>query len=194
MIHGFDISQYQAGLDMAAAGDAGMHFVFVRASSGSEADWACAEHLTNAEGSLLRGTYHTLQPEIPAAAQARTFYRALAESGGFLAELPPAVHVSETGLDEVQVRQFLTELEQLWQQMPLIHTSRSKWHRLVGVHRTWSSDYQLWVIHATTREPALPTPWSRWLFWQFAVAKTPFWPRNINLDVFNGTWEALMSL
>jgi lysozyme len=194
MIHGFDISQYQAGLDMAAAREAGMHFVFVRASCGSEADWACAEHLANAQGLLVRGTYHALQPEVPAKDQAKIFYRTLAESGGFLAELPPAVHVEETGIDEILVRRFLSELEQLWHKMPLIRTSRSKWHRLVGVHRTWSSDYQLWVAHENVQEPAVPTPWTRWLLWQFAVAQPPFWPRKISLDVFDGTRQELLSL
>lgn len=194
MIHGFDISQYQAGLDMAAARDAGMRFVFVRASTGSEADWACAEHLQNAQGLMPRGTYHALQPDVPAALQARTFYRALAESGGFLAELPPALDVEKDGIDEMLVRQFLQEMERLWHKLPLIYTSRTKWHRLVGPHRAWSSDYQLWVAHWNAQEPSLPTPWTRWLFWQFAVAKPPFWPRKIDLDMFNGTQEELLNL
>jgi lysozyme len=194
MIHGFDVSQYQAGLDMAAAKKAGMQFVMVRASTGSEADSACAEHINRAEGLLPRGTYHALQPDVPAAVQAKTYYRALAESGAFLAELPPAVDVEETGIDETLVRQFLYEMEQLWHRLPLIYTSRSKWHSLVGPKRDWSTDYPLWVAHWNVEGPELPTPWTRWQFWQFAVAQTPFWPRKIDLDVFNGTQEELLNL
>jgi len=135
MIRGFDVSRYQAGIDMAAARQAGMHFVFVRASIGAEADWACGEHLRNARGLLARGTYHALLPEVPPAVQAVTYYAALAASGGFLVELPPVVDVEKAGLDEMMVRQFLYEMEHLWHCRPLIYTSESKWHALVGHDR-----------------------------------------------------------
>jgi lysozyme len=194
MIHGFDVSQYQEGLDMAAAREAGMRFVFVRASTGAEADGACGEHLKGAQGLMPRGTYHALQPDVPAGVQARTYYRVLAESGGFLAELPPVLDVEKDDIDEMLVRQFLYELEQLWQRQPLIYTSRSRWHRLVGPHRSWAGDYGLWVAHWNAQEPTLPTPWTQWLFWQFTVAQTPFWPRKVDLDMFNGTQQELLNL
>jgi lysozyme len=194
MIHGFDVSQYQAGLDMAAARQAGMRFVFVRASTGAEVDWACEEHVQGAQGLLARGVYHALQPDIPARVQARTFYRALAGSGSFLTELPPAVGVQEPGIDEMLVRQFLHEMERLWQRLPVIYTSRAKWHRLVGPHRPWSGDYRLWVTHLNVEEPTLPTPWTRCAFWQFTVAKTPFWPRKVELNIFHGSLKELLEL
>ena len=194
MIHGFDVSQYQAGLSMAEARKAGMRFVFVRASDGAEADWACGEHMQGAQGVLARGTYHVLQPSIPAEDQAKTYYRSLAESGGFLAELPPAVNVQETGIDERLVRQFLHEMERLWQRTPLIYTSRNKWHRTVGPHRPWSNDYRLWVSDMNVEEPALPTPWNSCALWQFTAAQTPFWPRRVDLNVFHGNLQDLLKM
>lgn len=194
MTHGFDVSQYQAGLDMAAARQAGMRFVFVRVSTGAEADLACREHLQNALGQLARGTYHALQPDVPAAVQAATYYRSLAESGGFLAELPPAVDVEKEGIDETLILQFLYELERLWHRVPLIYTSRSKWHRLAGRFRTWANDYPLWVAHWNVPGPQLPTPWTQWTFWQYTVAQAPFWPRKICLDRFQGTEQELRQL
>lgn len=194
MIQGFDVSRYQAGIDMAAARQAGMHFVFVRASIGAEADWACGEHLRKAHGLLARGTYHALQPDIPAGVQAMTYYRALAEAGGFLAELPPALDVEKSGIDEALVRGFLYEMERLWHHRPLIYTSRSKWHKLVGPDRAWARDYELWVAHWNVPEPRLPSPWTGWLFWQHTVGQVPFWPRNIDLDLFNGDEKDLWRL
>lgn len=191
MIQGFDVSRYQAGIDMAAARQAGMRFAFVRASIGAEADWACGQHLRNAHGLLARGTYHALQADVPAGVQAMTYYTSLAESGGFLAELPPAVDVEKTGIDEALVREFLQEMERLWHRVPLIYTSESKWHRLVGRDRGWARHYPLWVAHWNVPEPQLPTPWVEWRFWQYTVGQVPFWPRRIDLDLFNGTEEEL---
>ena len=194
MIQGFDVSRYQAGIDMAAARQAGMRFVFVRASLGAEVDWACGEHLRHAQGLLARGTYHALLPDVPAGVQAATYYSALAEGGGFLAELPPVLDVEKPGVDEALVRGFLYEFERLWQRVPLIYTSESKWHNLVGPDRPWAGNYRLWVAHWNVPEPRLPTPWSEWLFWQHTVDSVPFWPRNIDLDLFRGSEQELWRL
>lgn len=181
MIAGFDVSNYQRGLDMAAAADAGMQFVFVRASTGTEVDPACADHLRGAEGRMLRGTYHALQPGNPVT-QAEIYYRALAEANAFLMELPPVVDVEKPGTTEDMVRGFLDTFAWLWGRQPLIYTSRSKWHALVGVDRVWAREYGLWVAHWNVEEPELPTPWTNWIFWQYTVGWVPFWPRRIDLD------------
>ncbi|MFN2226793.1 MAG: glycoside hydrolase family 25 protein [Anaerolineae bacterium] len=194
MIQGFDVSRYQAGIDMAAARQAGMRFVFVRASIGAEADWACGQHLYSAQGLLARGTYHALLPEVPPAVQAVTYYASLAASGGFLVELPPVLDVEKAGLDETMARRFLDELERLWQRRPLIYTSESKWHKLVGRDRAWARDYQLWVAHWNVPEPRLPTPWTEWAFWQYTVDQVPFWPRKLDLDLFRGNEQELWRL
>ncbi|MBN1660107.1 MAG: glycoside hydrolase family 25 protein [Anaerolineae bacterium] len=192
MIPGFDVSKYQRGLDMAAAADTGMQFVIVRASTGIEVDPVCAEHLRGAEGRMLRGTYHSLQPGDPVA-QATTYYRALIESNGFLTELPPVVGVEKPGTTEDMVHGFLDSFSWLWGRPPLVYTSRSKWHSLVGVGAAWASQYGLWVAHWNVGQPDLPIPWADWILWQHTIGWVPFWPRRIDLDwCTEETWASFV--
>lgn len=194
MIHGFDVSRWQAGLDMGAAAEAGMKFVYVRASTGAAVDLACREHLHGAYELMLRGTYHALQPRIPGRVQARAFYRSLAQSGGFFTELPPALDVEKAGIDATVVREFLAEMASIWDRQPIIYTSRSKWHSLIGKDQEWAAEYPLWVAHWDVMQPRLPTPWTDWTFWQHGVGHVAFWEKRIDLDAFNGTEDDLWEL
>jgi len=188
---GCDISRYQRGFPFAAARAAGLSFAFARASTGNEPDPTFAEHVRGAEGQLLLGGYHALQPRIPAAVQARAFYAALAAGDGFRLALPPVVDVEKAGVNEALVTGFLDELAGLWDRPAMVYTSRSKWHVLVGWSKGWAAGHELWVAHWKAERPALPTPWTGWTFWQYDVAKVRFWPRQLDLDRYNGTEEEL---
>lgn len=184
---GIDVSRFQCGLSFAAARAAGASFAFVRASTGADPDPAFAEHVGRGRGELLLGAYHALQPGIPAKAQAEALYVALCAADGFRLPLPPVLDVEKAGIDEGLVIAFLSELVLLWDVKPLIYTSRSKWHQLVGRDRRWAARYGLWVAHWRAEQPALPSPWTEWLFWQYDVAEVPFWPRKIDVNWFNGS-------
>ena len=188
---GIDVSRFQRGISFAAARAAGVSFAFVRASTGAEADPVFVEHVTRGRGELLLGAYHALQPGVPAEAQALALYVALGMADGFRLPLPPALDVEKTGIDEGLVLGFLEEFAQLWDVRPVIYTSASKWRALVGPRRAWAGEYPLWVAHWRAKAPALPSPWSDWLFWQYDVAAVPFWPRKIDVNWFNGTAEEL---
>jgi len=188
---GIDVSRFQRGISFAAARTAGASFAFVRASTGQDPDPAFAEHVGRGRGELLLGAYHALQPGIPAGVQALALYVALGMADGFRLPLPPALDVEKTGIDEGLVLGFLEEFAQLWDVRPVIYTSASKWHGLVGPGRAWAADYELWVAHWRAKAPALPSPWSDWLFWQYDVAAVPFWPRRLDMNWFNGTVEEL---
>ena len=184
---GIDVSRFQRGLSFAAARAAGALFAFVRASTGADPDPAFAEHVGRGRGELLLGAYHALQPGVPAEAQAEAFYLALCAEDGFRLPLPPVVDVEKNGIDEVLVLTFLEALNRLWDRRPVIYTSASKWHALVGPRRAWAGEYPLWVAHWRAKAPALPSPWSDWLFWQYDVAAVPFWSRKVDVNWFNGS-------
>jgi len=188
---GIDVSRFQAGLSFAAARAAGASFAFVRASTGAEADPVFVEHVTRGRGELLLGAYHALQPGIQAERQAEAFYVALCGADGFRLPLPPVLDVEKAGIDEGLVLGFLEALNRLWDRQPVIYTSRSKWHALVGRSAAWAGEYPLWVAHWRVERPALPSPWTEWLFWQYDVEEVPFWPRKVDVNWFNGTAEEL---
>jgi GH25 family lysozyme M1 (1,4-beta-N-acetylmuramidase) len=188
---GIDVSRFQQGISFAAARAAGASFAFVRASTGAEADPVFVEHVTRGRGELLLGAYHALQPGIPVESQVTAFYAALAVADGFRLPLPPALDVEKAGLDEGLVLGFMEAIGWLWDRQPVIYTSRSKWHQLVGRDRGWAARYGLWVAHWRAERPALPSPWAEWAFWQYDVAEVPFWPRKLDVNWFNGTAEEL---
>jgi GH25 family lysozyme M1 (1,4-beta-N-acetylmuramidase) len=184
---GIDVSRFQRGISFAAARTAGASFAFVRASTGAEVDLAFTDHVRRGRGELLLGAYHALQPGMPAGRQALALYVALGMADGFRLPLPPVVDVEKAGIDEGLVLGFLEEFAQLWDVRPVIYTSASKWHGLVGPGRAWAGEYPLWVAHWRATAPALPSPWTDWLFWQYDVAAVPFWPRKIDVNWFNGS-------
>lgn len=189
---GFDVSRFQPGISFMAARASGASFAFLRASTGAEADPMFGRHVERGRGVVLLGSYHALQPGVPARAQAQAYYGALAGADGFRLELPPVADVEKAGIDEALVRAFLEELARLWERRPLIYTSRSKWHQLVGWHKTWAAGYPLWVAHWRAERPALPTPWITWRFWQYDVTAVEFWARKVDVNWFNGTEEELV--
>jgi lysozyme len=163
-------------------------FVFLRASIGRRPD---NTYPTNYQGAgaagLLRGAYHYLYA-YGVEEQARLF----AETIGDI-ELPPVVDVEDKYLEEHHVRTFLEEFARFSDQKPMIYTSVSKWHELIGPATPWASDYDLWVAHYTNKpEPRLPQAWDKWTFWQHTnEGQVAGYEGPIDLNRFNGDKEAL---
>ena len=68
-----------------------------------------------------------------------------------------------------RLRNCLLETEQLWGRRPMIYTSKSMWHFLVG-SAGWASAYDLWTAHYTRYPvPLIPNDWAGkgYSMWQF---------------------------
>ena len=81
-----------------------------------------------------------------------------------------------------RLRNCLITTEELWGIRPMIYTSRSMWHFLVG-SVSWASAYDLWTAHYTSYPvPLIPDDWKGkgYRMWQFI-------DRPVDQNRFHGT-------
>jgi lysozyme len=186
---GVDVSYWQGQhINWERMAQDDISFVFIRASIGRRLDNTYPANYRGAGAAgLLRGAYHYLYA-YGVEEQAQLFAETIGEI-----ELPPVLDVEDKYLDEHHVRTFLEEFARFTDRKPLIYTSASKWHELIGQDTPWASGYDLWVAHYTNRpEPLLPQAWDRWTFWQHTnQGQVAGYEGDIDLDYFNGDKEAL---
>lgn len=207
MIPGIDVSHWQDDkstpqkMNFKKAKDAGNQFVFIKVSERGSIDrdfeynWASAK-----AAGLLRGGYHFLRWNLPAATQARIFCAVMKDDPG---ELPPVADFEAPPYlgDYPSAKfllQFLIEVETTTGRVPIVYTSRGFWNSYGNSDPMWKY-YPLWIAHYTkAKKPTLPKPWVDWLFWQYGV-----FPRGlefgaeskmIDLNWFNGSLLDLFAL
>jgi len=176
---GVDVSHWQGDIRWDTLANAGVKFVFIKASEGTGrvdkkfvANWKGAK-----KAGLLRGAYHFYRPDFHTLEQAQGFYKTLAETKD-LGELPPVLDIERRPFRATEIRQCLQELERLFGKRPIIYTAPFLWNEMGGV--SWAKDYPLWVAQypytrwvdnllelILQRKPILPRDWTSWLFWQF---------------------------
>lgn len=178
---GFDVSLWQEQVDFSAAKQAGMQYVFIKASESSFPDPRFVQHWRNSVGVLPRGAYHYFRHGISGKQQAQKFYEVVKATGD-LGELPPVLDVEEpdTPIKPAEVKACLEETKRLFGRTPLVYTRASWWNTKIGP-TTWAGEYGLWIAHypfygwfstliqhvAQWLTPALPLGWQTWDFWQF---------------------------
>jgi len=195
-IWGIDISQAQGGsskpLRLARAKNKGMDLAYIRLTTGDKLDRDAMFFVEEAcMVGMPWGGYHALQPGV--GRQAQVFYNAIMMAQERFGEmdLPPVCDVEKAGLTEDKVRGHLEAFRGRWDVKPMIYTSRTLWHRLIGTDADWAIDYYLWVAHHNARwHPWVPYPWRKmkrpYELWQMAVSQTPFHHGPVDLNVFWG--------
>ncbi len=195
---GIDVSHHQEDIDWAKTAQA-VHFVFLKATEGvTYTDPNFREYWKKAgETDLLRGAYHYYRPNSDAKKQAEHF----AHTVGKDSELPPVLDLEErVGLPGTaklleDVKLFLDTVEQLCERKPIIYTSPNFWNMHMK-DAAWANTYDLWIANYTTRpEPSVPTPWGRWLFWQYTDKGNGYSvgvnERYVDMNWFNGSLDDL---
>jgi lysozyme len=164
---GIDVSHFQGTVNWNQVADAGVNFVFIKASQGNhevDSQYRRNWRETAAHG-LPRGVYHYLDPSIDPSLQAEHFLKTTAgEFGSF----PPVVDIEAfEGRDAAEVkralRRFIDVIEKHFACKPIIYTSPDFWDEL---HDSDFDSYELWLADYA-KKPKLPDGWRKWTIWQF---------------------------
>lgn len=198
-VHGIDISHYQGDIDWSLlaqqrAGEFPLRFVFMKATEGGDhGDEAFARNFDAARRhGFIRGAYHYFIPRTDARRQADFFIHTAPLDSG---DLPPVLDVetaSGKNKKELQraVKAWLDRVEQHYGVKPILYTSYK--FKLRYLNDSLFNTYPYWIAHYYVDSVRYD---GRWDFWQHTDAGiVPGIEGNVDLNVFNGTPEALDSL
>lgn len=193
-LQGIDVSHYQGTIDWQQVAQAGIRFVFVKATQGITV--VDPQFQTNWQGAkaagLLRGAYHFFEPDDDPGLQVQNLLAAL---GGDPGELPPALDV-ETHGDAVQilagVQSWIALVEAALGRTVILYTSPGFWKTLGA---PGLPGQPLWIAEYGVSAPKLPAGWTDWTFWQSSQSGTVAGIQGaVDLDEFQGTLEDLQRL
>ena len=194
-VKGIDVSHYQDVIDWKSIAEAGISFVFVKATEGMSLkdklfnrNWERIKR----EG-IRRGAYHFFRPTISAERQANHFSESVALEMG---DLPPVLDVEV--LDGVSRKELLTGVhawlvhtEMEYGVKPIIYTNQNFYNKYL---KNEFREYPLWIARYSLREPRLRDK-STWTFWQFTSSgKINGIEGRTDFNVFSGSQEELDQL
>lgn len=197
---GIDVSQYQGSMRWNTAVEAGVKFVYVRASIGSEVDEQFERNarLLPTKG-IHFGFYFPHVPTIPWQEQAETFCD-LVEDVPW--DLPPAIDVELAG-DQSRLADVVLHVNLRLKVPPTIYTTGLFWNTYVG-DVPWAPLLPLWIAlwnddwdHPWQNDFYRPVSWEDWDFWQWSGdgngrgAEFGARSEDVPLDRFNGDEAAL---
>jgi len=202
---GVDVSRWNGTVDWEAAYTDGVRFAMVKAT---ESDWyQSPTYVDQYDGAhaagLIRGAYHFAIPDdTDGATQARWFV----ENGGdWTADghtLPGVLDIEYNpygatcyGLSKSAMIAWITDFNEeyiaLTGRAPLVYTNQDWWNSCVG-----SSDLPqtnpLWVAYWSSGDPALPSGWDTYTFWQYtAEGAVDGVEGDVDLNRFPGSTRTL---
>jgi lysozyme len=198
IVKGVDVSTYDGVVDWPTVKGAGIAFAFARISDGTTHpdDRFAANWPGMKSAGIVRGAYQYFRASEDPVAQANLVVSALTSAGGLVAGDLPVVADVETAdgqtsaVIETKLKTWLGAIEKATGKQPLIYTSVGTW----PVTSNAFAGYTLWVANYGVTCPAMPTGWSKWLFWQTsATGTTKGIPIKGDLDDFNGTLADLLA-
>jgi GH25 family lysozyme M1 (1,4-beta-N-acetylmuramidase) len=208
-VAGIDVSKYQRKVDLKAAAQAGIRFVFVKATQGTTIldDWYQRNVRGARSAGLYLGSYHFFDYRKGGTAQADWFVDAMRAAGADMNVLPPVVDVeclssmgkADQGYARTQLRTFVDRVYQRTGRLVMVYTSKTMWKRVTGNDLTFG-DHPLWVACWITSDPTgcasgplLPAGWTSWDFWQHGprvipdpLPDDPGHTRKVDGNVFRG--------
>jgi hypothetical protein len=147
---------------------------------------------------VIRGAYQFFRPNQNVLAQADLLVDAL---GGHYTtgDLPPVIDVEATGglspaSVAAKVRQWVDRVKARLGVDPIVYTGKYFWRDQVGGPTSFAGN-PLWIAHYTTHCPDIPSPWTRWTFWQHSDAGSVAGiSGHVDVDTFNGSLADLQGL
>jgi len=187
---GIDVSYYQETIDWPRVRRAGIRFAFIRLADGlTQRDAMFATNwVESRRAGLARGAYLFFRPDQDVAAQADLMIAAM--RGRDHDDLPPVIDVEVDGglapaIVAARARDWVDRVRAGLGVEPIVYTGGDLW-RQGGAEALASQP--LWVAHYTQNCPTLPSPWTRWTFWQHTDrGAVPGIDGAVDLDLFAGT-------
>jgi lysozyme len=193
---GIDVSYYQGNIDWARVKGSGIEFAFIRLSDGSrfrdpkfQQNWDGAK-----SAGVIRGAYQFFRPGQDVALQADMMIRAV---GSYTpGDLPPVIDVEATsGMSATaiasRVRTWVDTVKNALHVTPIVYTGKYFWRDEVGGNSTFEGN-PLWIAQYTSLCPDIPSPWTRWSFWQNSdKGSVAGVPGKVDTNKFNGTIDDL---
>ena len=200
-VHGTDVSKYQRAVDWRQLREAGVSFVFIKATEGGDmVDEQFAEHWRGAKAAgMPRSAYHFFYFCRPAREQAQWFIRNVPKEAGTLPHVldmewnhlsptcrlrPPAATVQR------EMKVFLDMIERHYGKRPIIYTSVD-FYRDNRLHEFAGYD---WWLRSVAAHPSEAYPGQSFRFWQYTgTGELPGIKGDSDINVFNGTasqWRA----
>lgn len=194
-VRGLDVSHWNGFPDFVKLYDAGMRYVFSKATQGySFVDTTYQRHTREARKAGLEvGAYHFFDYQKGGKRQAQHFLDTLRATTGLNSLLPLVVDVecleSIGTSNHTKARQrlhgLMSELYRQTGRYPMIYTSQSMWTKVVGAPSGFGQ-YPLWVACWKCNNLYMPKGWSEWLFWQVGLFRFPG-AANLDGNIFNST-------
>ncbi len=194
-IRGVDVSKYQGDVDFSRLKNAGVHYVFIRATEGityQDPDYQSNHAKAKAAG-LKVGVYHFYETNDDPMYQLKNFTQQVSLSAG---DLAPVIDIEKLHQKDDKnltdsLRLFLNALEAHYGIKPIIYTGKN----FANQYLTDFGDYPLWLAEYQVKQPQVPVGWSHWTFWQWSQSGTVSGVEgNLDMDRFNGDEEKLNRL
>jgi GH25 family lysozyme M1 (1,4-beta-N-acetylmuramidase) len=185
---GIDISNHQAGANLAAAKAAGAGFVFAKATEGlTYTDDHYADFRAKAKAAGLPfGAYHFARPQPgrTGAQEAAHFLSVHKQQPG---DLPPVLDLEDTKLSASATVAFaldwLTVVQKATGVRPILYTYSAFASQHLGSGSALAA-YPLWLANYRSTPPPAPSPWSAWTVWQHSSSATvPGIPGNCDRNI-----------
>jgi lysozyme len=185
-VYGLDLSHWNwrptLGDELESFYDRGYRWVYIKVSEGTtfvDPHWAEIKAVAESIG-YFTGPYHWMKPTLNGASQAQHFHNV---ANGAQWHMKPMLDVEESYNNKIvyaaRTRNCLNEISQLFGEMAIVYTSKSRWEQYVD---TYVAE-ELFVAHWTTRpQPLIPRQWEGrgWKVWQYGIFE------NLDNDRYNG--------
>lgn len=187
-MNGIDVSQWQGYIDFSAVKNAGVEFVYIKASEGAEfTDPFFYRNYANAvQAGLPVGFYHYLTAGNADAARAEAAHfvavtEGLTASGKMVMDIEDMRGMSRAQVNSV-ARTFLESVETYSNQSAAIYADACY---AEGVLDADLSGYPLWIAQYNTEEPTADTSWGSPAGWQYTdMGRVAGIQGNVDRNIF----------
>lgn len=202
--NGPDVSKWQGDVDWKKVKGAGCEFAIVKATEGLDyidPRFTKARVDSLEANGIIFSAYHFARPQRGrTGAQEADHFLSVCKRAGLLSAkgtLPLVLDIENTKLDKRGTQQFISSFVQrvftVTGERPIIYTYPNFWSTKVGGDNTFKC--HLWIAHYGVKQPTVPAPFKRWLFWQFTdKQRTPGIAGPADHNYFNGDVSDLRTL